>query len=62
VTEYELARAVLLGRLHEANSLKVRFRKEWQALRSRKERVRDTEAALHPVDVFLNGKELDRAA
>ncbi len=62
MTEYELARAVLLGRLHEANSPKVRFRKEWQALRSDKERVRDTDAAVHPVDVFLNGKELDRAA
>ncbi|MCY3881187.1 MAG: hypothetical protein OXG61_03610 [Chloroflexi bacterium] len=62
MTEYELARAVLLGRLHEANSPKARFRKEWQALRSNKERINDTEAGLHPVDVFLQGKELDRAA
>ncbi|MXZ88914.1 MAG: hypothetical protein F4Z07_08755 [Dehalococcoidia bacterium] len=62
MTEYELARAVLLGRLHEANSPKARFRKEWQALRSSKERVSDSEAELHPVDVFLQGKELDRAA
>ncbi len=62
MTEYELARAVLLGRLHEANSHKVRFRKEWQDLRSNKERVSDSEAGVHPVDVFLQGKELDRAA
>ena len=62
MTEYELARAVLLGRLHEANSPKARFRKEWQALRSSKGRISDSEAELHPVDVFLQGKELDRAA
>ena len=60
--EHELARSVLLGNLIEANSPKVRFRKEWQALRAAEARARDTSAEDHPVDIFLQGKELDRAA
>ena len=40
----------------------VRFRKEWQALRANEARIRETEAEQHPVDLFLQGKELERAA
>ena len=60
--EHELVRSVLLGRLVEANSPEVRFRKEWQALRAAEARDRDIEADEHPVDLFLEGKELERAA
>ena len=60
--EHELARSVLLERLSEANSPEVRFRKEWQALRASEARIGDTEAEAHPVDLFLQGKELERAA
>ena len=60
--EHELVRSVLLGRLIEANSPEVRFRKEWQALRANEARNRDNDADEHPVDLFLKGKELDRAA
>ena len=62
VIEHEMARSVLLGRLIEANSPEVRFRKEWQALRANEARIRETEAEQHPVDLFLQGKELERAA
>ena len=60
--EHELARSVLLERLSEVNSPEVRFRKEWQALRDTDARIGDTEAEVHPVDLFLQGKELERAA
>ncbi len=60
--EHELVRSVLLERSIEANSPEVRFRKEWQALRAAEARARDTSAEVHPVDIFLQGKELDRAA
>ncbi len=60
--EHELVRSVLLERVIKANSPEVRFRKEWQALRAGEARDRDIEADEHPVDVFLKGKELERAA
>ncbi len=59
--ELELARSVLLGRLHEANTREARFRKEWQAMRARKARFRDIPAG-EPVGLFLRGEEYDRAA
>ncbi len=60
--EHELVRSVLLERVIKANSPEVRFRKEWQALRADEARDRDIEADEHPVELFLKGKELDRAA
>ena len=51
-----MARSVLLGRLIEANSPEVRFRKEWQALRANEARIPKTETEQHPVDLFLQGK------
>ncbi|MCY3505732.1 MAG: hypothetical protein OXH41_06185 [Chloroflexi bacterium] len=60
--EHELVRSVLLERVIKANSPEARFRKEWQALRADEARDRDVEAGEHPVDVFLKGKELERAA
>lgn len=60
--EHELAQVVLLERSFEANSPQVRFRKEWQALRNSASRDHDVLAEQHPVDLFLKGKELDRAA
>ena len=62
VFEHELARSVLLERLIEANSPEVRFRKEWQALRAEDARISETEAEANPVDLFLQGKEIERAA
>ena len=60
--EHELVRSVLLERVTKANSPAVRFRKEWQALRAGEARISDIGAEDHPVDLFLSGKELDRAA
>ena len=60
--EHELVRSVLLERLMKANSPEVRFRKEWQALRAGEARIRDISAEDHPVELFLSGKVLDRAA
>ena len=57
-----MARSVLLERLIEANSPEVRFRKEWQALRAEDARISETEAEANPVDLFLQGKEIERAA
>ena len=59
--EHELVRSVLLERFIKANSPEVRFRKEWQAQRA-EARASDIGAEVHPVDIFLQGKELDRAA
>lgn len=60
--EHELVRSVLLERVIKANSPEARFRKEWQALRADEARDRDIEADEHPVDLFLKGEELERAA
>ena len=57
-----MARSVLLERLIEANSPEVRFRKEWQALRAEDARISETEAEANPVDLFLQGKGIERAA
>ena len=67
--EHAMARSVLLGRLVEANSPEVRFRKEWQALRSNPERANTAVAPISvlkaeptPLDRFLSGEEIERAA
>ena len=62
--EHELVRSVLLERLIKANSPEVRFRKEWQ---DRQDSTIEAPISVlsrdaHPVDRFLNGKEIERAA
>jgi len=69
VIEHALARSVLLGRLVEANSPSVRYRREWLALRADPARANTAVAPISvlqaeptPVDRFLLGKEIERAA
>jgi len=69
VIEHALARSVLLGRLVEANSPAVRYRREWLALRADPARANTAVAPISvlqaeptPVDRFLSGKEIERAA
>lgn len=62
--EHELVRSVLLERLIKANSPEVRFRKEWQDRRDSaiEAPISVLGADPTPVDRFLNGKEIERAA
>ncbi len=62
--EHELVRSVLLERLIKANSPEVRFRKEWQDRRDSaiEAPISVLRADPTPVDRFLNGKEIERAA
>ncbi len=67
--EHALARSVLLGRLVEANSPAVRHRREWLALRADPARANTAVAPISvlkaeptPVDRFLSGEPIERAA
>ncbi len=67
--EHAMARSVLLGRLIEANTPAVRHRREWLALRADPARANVAVAPISvlkaeptPVDRFLSGNEIERAA